>query len=78
MEAGQLISALEKGKTIYLDSKYAFPEKYEGYDFGEFVKTIEMTPSKTIFRYGWGSALGRVEDEIMNIINHPEQYQIKP
>jgi hypothetical protein len=78
MKAGELILALEDGKQIFIDYKFAFPNKYHKDESQDFIRTIEMSPSKTIHRYGWGSALGSETNELLNIIQHPEYYQIKP
>lgn len=75
MKAYQLIKALEEGKKIKLDYKFAFPERYSNAEYDEHVQIIELG-GRRLFRYGWGSALGSEDDCLRNIFENPNWYQI--
>lgn len=77
MKASELIAALEDGKAIFLDYKYAFPERNHHTEIGENVQVIRFYEGTTkIYRYGWGSAIGTEIEILEDIIQHPEKYQI--
>lgn len=80
MKSFELIKALEDGKELVKDHSMAFPEQYKYTTPGEHVEGLRMITHQSgvsFERLGWGSALGRVEQILMEIMNHPEYWQIK-
>lgn len=72
-----LIDALLNGKT--LEKNCAAPAS-GFYDRRYMIQTLSCetydTGHKHFYVWGWGSAFGRVEDRIMEVLNAPERWQI--
>lgn len=77
--SSSLISALENGLTLQKDYAVAFPENYSYTEKGDCIETLWMevnNGNRYFYRHGWGSALGKTSDVIMEVLTNPERWTI--
>lgn len=79
-ESELLIRALESGKTLEKDFALCYPDQYHYTEKGDCVETLWMEKNndkKYFYMQGWGSALGNVNERVIELITHPQYWSIK-
>lgn len=77
--SASLIAALEQGLTLQKDYAVAFPDQYHYTEKGECVETLWMevnNGNRYFYRHGWGSALGKTSDVVMEVLTNSERWTI--